>query len=97
MTGHQISEAVCDSHTGNKRHDTADDNEILEKHPGVDPYEWAKQYAKTLTDKEKEKKAKIVAKFEFRRNYFEEEVYTWLISLCHARWFVPYCRLTGPG
>ena len=30
------------------------DKEILEKHPGVDPYEWAKQYAKTLTDKEKE-------------------------------------------
>ena len=40
------------------------DKEILEKHPGVDPYEWAKQYAKTLTDKEKEKKAKIVAKFD---------------------------------
>lgn len=40
------------------------DQEILKRHPGVDPYEWAKQYAKELTKKEKEKNAKIVAKYD---------------------------------
>ena len=31
------------------------DEEILVKHPGVDPYTWAKEYAKELTQKEKAK------------------------------------------
>ena len=33
--------------------------EILEKHPGVDPMEWAKEYAKQLTLEEKDKNKKI--------------------------------------
>src|SRR5699024_12426131 len=39
------------------------DEEILEKHPGVDPYTWAKEYAKKLTQEEKENNYKIIAKF----------------------------------
>jgi len=39
------------------------DEEILAKHPGVDPYTWAKEYAKELTRKEKENNHKIIAKF----------------------------------
>src|SRR5690625_7190858 len=36
--------------------------EIQEKHPGIDPLEWAKKYAKKLTEEEKQKNAKIIAK-----------------------------------
>src|SRR5699024_5610503 len=39
------------------------DEEILEKHPGVDHYTWAKEYAKKLTHEEKENNYKIIAKF----------------------------------
>ena len=38
--------------------------EILEKHPGVDPLEWAKNYAKQLKEEEKQKNAKIIAKYD---------------------------------
>src|SRR5690625_3088823 len=37
--------------------------EIQEKHPGIDPLEWAKKYAKKLTEEEKQKNAKIIAKY----------------------------------
>jgi transposase len=39
------------------------DEEILEKHPGVDPFTWAKEYAKELTQKEKENSQKLIVKF----------------------------------
>ena len=38
--------------------------EIQEKHPGIDPLEWAKKYAKKLTEEEKQKNAKIIAKYD---------------------------------
>lgn len=31
------------------------DEEILKKHPGVDPYTWAKEYAEKLTQEEKDR------------------------------------------
>lgn len=31
------------------------DEDILKKHPGVDPYTWAKEYAKELTRKKRRK------------------------------------------
>lgn len=37
--------------------------EILEKHPGVDPYTWAKEYAKKRTQEEKETGHKIIAQY----------------------------------
>ncbi|WP_269412169.1 IS1634 family transposase [Lentibacillus daqui] len=37
--------------------------EILKKHPGIDPYTWAKEYAKKLTLEEKENNHKIIAKY----------------------------------
>lgn len=39
------------------------DEEILARHPGVDPYTWAKEYAKKLTQEEKEKNHRIIAKY----------------------------------
>lgn len=39
------------------------DEEILEKHPGVDPYNWAKEYARELTQKEKESSHKVIVKY----------------------------------
>lgn len=39
------------------------DEEILVKHPGVDPYTWAKEYAKELTQKEKESSQKVIVKY----------------------------------
>src|SRR5690625_3995360 len=39
------------------------DQEILAKHPGVDPYTWAREYAKKLTLQEKEKNEPVIAKF----------------------------------
>lgn len=39
------------------------DKEILERHPGVDPYTWAKEYAKKLTQEEKEYNHEIIAKY----------------------------------
>src|SRR5690625_3268213 len=40
------------------------DQEILKKYPGVDPYTWAKEYAKKLTQEEKEKHREVIAKFK---------------------------------
>lgn len=37
---------------------------LLEKHPDIDPYEWAKAYAKKLTLEEKEANKKIIAKYD---------------------------------
>lgn len=37
--------------------------DIQAKHPGIDPLEWAKGYAKKLSEAEKQKNAKIIAKF----------------------------------
>lgn len=39
------------------------EEEILEKHPGVDPYTWAKGYAEELTRIEKEANHKVIAKY----------------------------------
>jgi transposase len=39
------------------------EEEILEKHPGVDPYTWAKEYAKQLTQEDMKSSHKIIAKF----------------------------------
>lgn len=39
-------------------------SDILKKHPNVDPYEWAKQYAQKLTDEDKKKKAKIIVRYD---------------------------------
>src|SRR5690625_7576499 len=39
------------------------DEDILKKHPGVDPYTWAKEYAKKLTEEEKQKNQSVIAKF----------------------------------
>lgn len=39
------------------------DEDILEKHPHVDPYTWAKEYAKKLTQEEKESNYKVIAKY----------------------------------
>ena len=40
------------------------EEEILEKYPGVDPYVWAKQYAKELAQQEKKKNTKIIVKLD---------------------------------
>lgn len=40
------------------------EQDIREKHPGVDPEEWAKAYAKTLTEQEKQQNANIIAKYD---------------------------------
>ena len=40
------------------------DQDILAKHPGVDPYTWAKEYAKYLTEQENEENQPITAKFQ---------------------------------
>jgi transposase len=39
------------------------DEDILARHPDVDPYTWAKEYAKKLTREEKENNHKIIAKY----------------------------------
>src|SRR5699024_3666868 len=39
------------------------DKEILRKHPGVDPYTWAQEYAKKLTLEEKANNRKVIAKY----------------------------------
>jgi len=39
------------------------DKEIQERHPGVDPFTWAKEYAKKLTEEENKKNKDIIAKF----------------------------------
>lgn len=39
------------------------DQDILDKHPDVDPYAWAREYAKKLTRQEKEHNRKIIAKY----------------------------------
>lgn len=65
------------------------DEEILEKHPGVDPYTWAKEYAKKLTRKEKENNHKIIAKFspvkqiELNKQTLFNAGYLFLQSLYH--------------
>lgn len=39
------------------------EKEIREKHPGVDPEKWARDYAKKLTEEQKQKNALVIAKF----------------------------------
>lgn len=39
------------------------EKEIREKHPGVDPEEWARAYAKKLTEEKKQKNAVMIAKY----------------------------------
>src|SRR5690554_4388231 len=39
------------------------EKEIRAKHPGVDPEEWARAYAKKLTEEKKKEKAPIIAKY----------------------------------
>lgn len=43
------------------------EKEIREKHPGVDPEEWARAYAKKLTEEKKKKNAVIIAKYNPRK------------------------------
>lgn len=43
------------------------EKEIREKHPGVDPEEWAREYAKKLTEQKKQKNAVIIAKYNPRK------------------------------
>ncbi|GGB63759.1 IS1634 family transposase [Virgibacillus dakarensis] len=43
------------------------EKEIREKHPGVDPEEWARAYAKKLTEQKKQKSAVIIAKYNPRK------------------------------
>lgn len=43
------------------------EDEIREKHPGMDPEEWAKDYAKKLTKQKKQKNALIIAKYNPRK------------------------------
>lgn len=40
------------------------DQDILAKHPGVDPYTWAREYAKYLTEQEEQEYQPITAKFQ---------------------------------
>lgn len=47
--------------------------EILEKHPGVDPMEWAKEYAKQLTLEEKDKNKKISVQFNPKKKINAQE------------------------
>lgn len=39
------------------------DEDILRQHPGVDPYTWAKEYARELTRKEKEQDHTVIAQY----------------------------------
>lgn len=39
------------------------DEDILKKHPGVDPLTWARAYARELTEKEKQAQHQVVAKY----------------------------------
>lgn len=39
------------------------DEEILKKYPGVDPYTWAKEYAEKLTQEEKNRDSKVIVKY----------------------------------
>lgn len=63
------------------------DADILEKHPDVDPYTWAKEYAKKLTQEEKERNYKVVAKYnpakqiEFNKQTVFHSGYLFLQSL----------------
>ncbi|GAB3803514.1 IS1634 family transposase [Virgibacillus kimchii] len=65
------------------------DEEILEKHPGVDPYTWAKEYAKKLTQEEKESNYKIIARYspakqiELNKQTLFNSGYLFLQSLYH--------------
>ena len=43
------------------------EEEIREKHPGVDPEEWAREYAKKLTEEQKNKQAPNVINFHSER------------------------------
>lgn len=39
-------------------------DDILKRHPGIDPYAWAQEYAKKLTLEEKEYNHQIIAKYD---------------------------------
>lgn len=39
------------------------DEEISQKYPGIDPYTWAKEYAKELREQEKESNRKVIAQY----------------------------------
>ncbi|WP_062352880.1 IS1634 family transposase [Bacillus kwashiorkori] len=43
------------------------EDEIRAKHPGVDPEEWARAYAKKLTEEKKKEQAPIIAKYHPRK------------------------------
>src|SRR5699024_644069 len=43
------------------------EEEIRRKHPGVDPEEWARAYARQLTEEKKQKNALIIAKYDPRK------------------------------
>lgn len=59
---------IKDIYRGNKRttkvvESLGNHEEILKRHPGTDPYTWAKAYAKKLTLEEKKNNHKIIAKY----------------------------------
>src|SRR5690625_7981562 len=54
--------------------------EIQEKHPGIDPLEWAKKYAKKLTEEEKQKNAKIIAKYDHNKTTPKEKQHSFNIG-----------------
>lgn len=74
------------------------DEEILERHPGVDPYTWAKEYAKKLTQEEKENSYKIIARYsptkqiELNKQTLFNAGYLFLQSIYHELKLDKICR-----
>ncbi|MDY0405398.1 hypothetical protein P5G51_008285 [Virgibacillus sp. 179-BFC.A HS] len=64
------------------------EKEIREKHPCVDPEEWARAYAKKLTEERKQKSAVIIAKYNPRKWLSAtSDVYTMLV-ICFYNPFI---------
>lgn len=74
------------------------DEEILERHPGVNPYTWAKEYAKKLTQEEKESSYKVIARYsptkqiELNKQTLFNAGYFFLQSIYHELKLDRICR-----
>ena len=74
------------------------EEEILKKHPSVDPYTWAKEYAKKLTQEEKESNYKIITKYsptkqiELNKQTLFNAGYLFLQSIYHELKLDKVCR-----